>query len=722
MDHSTQPQKSRSKCKKFFKPIDIYGKPISLTYGGREQFKTTFGGSVSFLVVLLFLSVTFYKLNDMVNKNLTVVKKNTLVSISNSYTPPEDLSKKHITFAFMLSNIRASEVFDDKRHGQFHLTQVEVEIKQNLEDGTFYREFINSDVPISNCEIGRNFFYPNIEEVTQYNTQNYFCPDWQNLTIQGSWYSPVFKYVQLTYQRCDNQNCSDEEEFQQWFQGKWIQQIIISSYFNIGDYDEPVKYFLDDSYQAVEYGRTTYNNVFFKKNELKLSDNLIGFFNDLIQQYFYQMSVNKVFYSSDTGGVAKGIYYRQDVKLDKEYDVYERQVYSISSLLQYVGGIYNSLFFIGLFILSRFRSSLYFASLISKLYQIEHLKKNNLNGIQKEKMILDLENSSAKIMDISQEFARLNSQTSRKYAENLQKEIESNNWNVTAIIAKKLINYLGNRWRLSITTKDVLSFSFQKFHLCCRQKHLNSDSIMQIRKIILFNKGQKKVKQELDAINIINRLRKLDLLLSLFLSKDQSFLLQFQKKNLIQENDSSSEDDRKNPSRILRKFSSQYFRRNQDRNTLKQLEEAVYQYSQNEKLEMIDKKILNGLLTKKKISESQSLSTIKKIQLKESMNESSDFGINKIEYGKSSPEKQKEQKAAITRDNNNNENILGSLEQKNQGLQIQFQPLKTKKNRKTLIQNKKIFKQSCTDVAKNEKGKQGTQNNLKLDDILTGND
>ena len=30
--------------------------------------------------------------NDMVKKNLTTVKKNTLISVSNSYVPPEDIS------------------------------------------------------------------------------------------------------------------------------------------------------------------------------------------------------------------------------------------------------------------------------------------------------------------------------------------------------------------------------------------------------------------------------------------------------------------------------------------------------------------------------------------------------------------------------------------------------------------------------------------------------
>ena len=43
---------------------------------------------------------------------------------------------------------------------------------------------------------------------------------------------------------------------------------------------------------------------------------------------------------------------------------------------------------------------------------------------------------------------------------------------------------------------------------------------MEERKMLLFLKGKKKIMRELDAINLLNRLRKLDLLLSLSLNKD----------------------------------------------------------------------------------------------------------------------------------------------------------------------------------------------------------
>jgi len=83
-----------------------------------------------------------------------------------------------------------------------------------------------------------------------------------------------------------------------------------------------------------------------------------------------------------------------------------------------------------------------------------------------------------------------------------------------------MIDYLGHRWRLSISSQDIFSFTFQKLYFCCRRKPKTVDTEISRRKIHLYNKGVNKIVRELDAINLMNKLRKLDLLLSLFLNKD----------------------------------------------------------------------------------------------------------------------------------------------------------------------------------------------------------
>ena len=58
----------------------------------------------------------------MIQRNNSSIKKNSLVSISNSYSPPEILSDKNITFAFMLSDFFGDGSYNDSYYGTLQLT------------------------------------------------------------------------------------------------------------------------------------------------------------------------------------------------------------------------------------------------------------------------------------------------------------------------------------------------------------------------------------------------------------------------------------------------------------------------------------------------------------------------------------------------------------------------------------------------------------------------
>ena len=101
----------------------------------------------------------------------------------------------------------------------------------------------------------------------------------------------------------------------------------------------------------------------------------------------------------------------------------------------------------------------------------------------------------------------------------------------------------------------------------------------------LYHIGEEKIIKELDCVNVLTKLRQLDIVTSLFLNKKQKFLLNFQKKNLITEkshkmenNDSSSSDDDQS-STIFRKFTEKNGLKNKGYHNQIKLHGALKTYS-----------------------------------------------------------------------------------------------------------------------------------------------
>lgn len=55
----------------FLKTIDIFAKPVQLTFKGKEKFSSKFGGFLSIAVIVLIISLFAYNIKDLVNRRQT---------------------------------------------------------------------------------------------------------------------------------------------------------------------------------------------------------------------------------------------------------------------------------------------------------------------------------------------------------------------------------------------------------------------------------------------------------------------------------------------------------------------------------------------------------------------------------------------------------------------------------------------------------------------------
>ena len=205
--------------------------------------------------------------------------------------------------------------------------------------------------------------------------------------------------------------------------------------------------------------------------------------------------------------------------------------------------------------------------------------------------------------------------------EDIAKTTSSNVTGISDTTVTAIQSYLSNRWRLRISISDIMKFSiFSLFCFCCKRK--KDPETYSERKIEIYKKGEEMIIKELDCVNIMTKLRQLELITSLFLNSKQKFLLNFQKKNLISEKsnlenniDSSSSDDDSGTA-IFRQFSATEGVRNKGFAHEIKLHEALKTYSiknredayrhaseqqlvlDRKHMDHLDQKILFGIFTK----------------------------------------------------------------------------------------------------------------------------
>ena len=175
-------------------------------------------------------------------------------------------------------------------------------------------------------------------------------------------------------------------------------------YFDSDDFEQPIKRYIDDRlWFKLMHDRMKDTDVFVRKNYMVLQDDFVqvtgekeGFFTSVVRQ---RETFDTIW---ETEPKVLGMFFR----MDKQVDMYERQVYSSGDLLAQVGGIYSFLHAIGAILVFMFSERLLVAALAGKLYQVyddkpRKDKKKQFHSVDQSGDSSRLNRSSNKIHDIS---------------------------------------------------------------------------------------------------------------------------------------------------------------------------------------------------------------------------------------------------------------------------------------------------------------------------------
>jgi hypothetical protein len=112
------------------------------------------------------------------------------------------------------------------------------------------KDKIRRTLPLVPCA-QMTFNYSNWTEADIYGVSSYQCMSRKDFRLQGQFYSNNFSYVEIRLFRCVNttksSNCASNEAIDAYFLKKKFNVAFVNHFFDIKDFESPVKSFIDDS-------------------------------------------------------------------------------------------------------------------------------------------------------------------------------------------------------------------------------------------------------------------------------------------------------------------------------------------------------------------------------------------------------------------------------------------------------------------------------------------
>lgn len=99
------------------KKLDLFAQPISITFKGESSFRTPIGGIMSILLGTLMIAFLSVKMNSLINREGSTVRKDTLISVSNQDSPAYKIGEGGNSFTFALSDTGGNTKVLDKKYG-----------------------------------------------------------------------------------------------------------------------------------------------------------------------------------------------------------------------------------------------------------------------------------------------------------------------------------------------------------------------------------------------------------------------------------------------------------------------------------------------------------------------------------------------------------------------------------------------------------------------------
>ncbi|CDW80946.1 UNKNOWN [Stylonychia lemnae] len=573
------------------KQSDIYGEQFSLTFQGEQKFKTWPGALTSLSVIAIILAYFSFRTQIMIfkqdNKTSVTTQLVDITQFEKAFQATQD--QNFINF------INSDFGFDIAAGTRPKNIEMRNRTDYELETETCGTEGYN---------------YTNKDEVVLKQVSIAQCvKDKSMLKMKGTLYGKNAQFLEIRVQPCidptkeNNINstiCATFEEQAVWWKNVNLLVYPVNTYFDFSDFTNPVKYFIDDTiFFPIMPSLGKQSFIYVRQSFTNLNDEFFSFESGMNKSLYSIQRQKDVIMETSYRGIT---YVSVQVRLDSYQDTYNRQIYGLMDLLGDVGGVQTIFIVVGSLLTGMFAERLLYGKMMNQIYhakikQPKNQHKRNLFGTMK---VPKTPHNSATSIQKSNQYrpmgfsedeekgSQLSTKQNSKTSDSPNKIKE-----ILFISRRKIMNTILNRQVFQYSACDIM-----KEFLCCFncRRMKSKKEIQRFRQQYLYQKAKKKIEQKFDALSLIKFMHQMQLLGPTLLDQNQHLLMHFQKKQLL-DSDQSSEDtdlDDQTTINILNNGKNPFVKLM----ILGRINQRVREILSKKKLTHVDTKLLKGLFTR----------------------------------------------------------------------------------------------------------------------------
>lgn len=543
-------------CKfSFWYRYDMYGRRITFTFQGEEEYKTFIGAVVSWIVFIIMVLYTYLMISVLVLKKDTQKSTISLVKDLRLDSDSIDLSETDFEFAFALTDDNYDVEPLDDTYIYFELNQYTITTDSDGISTT------NTQTLTHVAWASTYFPFEDAGERNAYSIYEYECATDNTFEILGNSYASSYKYFELILRKCDGTSpsgttCQTDSDIDSYISALNLDMAVVNSYFDFDNYPTPVQTFVDDRLNYTLHPNIKKTaTVYIQKNTIELKDSFFRYSPQGKSSSF--VNIEKTELDFDELDSDKII---MKVRFEKDYDYksYERQVYSILNLFGDLGGVFGIFSLAGSIFVGIFADRLFNYSLISTLYQVDPLSPDESKIVDQPIKIKPQSYEDYKIEMYKNNTVpgvghgpsytpniKANYHSRQKQSESYLKSQSTGTLKYSSHEAR---NDLMMKARCSMANRRNYNYSFMDFNynlLCCwKCSFLNKKGTYGLyNRFVLHEKGLDKYIKEFDAEYYARSLRNLKMLVSSLMDDSERFMSNYQHCNSISLLKSDTEDD-----------------------------------------------------------------------------------------------------------------------------------------------------------------------------------